>query len=248
MERKMTMTLVALLLSVSLFAQKFDYKWQRVRLDTTYESAEIYEVDRIVAAHQEQVSALMEILVYSEGEIVSRHPESALSNLSADMLLYFAEEFIDNDYPTMSMINFGGIRSNFPAGYIRLYDVYSTFPFENSLAIAEISGKEIRRIMDKFASRERFEALGGVEIVVTDKKLEKCLIEGQELEDDKMYNLVTIDFLIDGGDKFYIGEASEKVIRTDLVLRDLVEKYLRNISKAGKTLVNKGDSRIIINK
>ena len=242
------LVLLALMWCSALFAQNFEYKWQRVRMDTTYESSVVYEVDKIIANHQEQIAPLMEILVYSDGEIVSKQPESALSNLAADVLLHFSKEFVKNDYPTLSITNYGGIRSNFPSGAVRLYDVYSTFPFNNSLVVAELSGKEVRKLMEQFASREKFEALGGVEIVVRKKVLEKCLIGGEPLDDNKMYNVATIDFLLDGGDRFNIGKNAENIYRTGIVIRDAVEKYLRALNDAGSTLKKKGDGRVKIYK
>jgi hypothetical protein len=102
--------------------------------------------------------------------------------------------------------------------------------------------------MEQFASREKFEALGGVEIVVRKKVLEKCLIEGEPLDDNKMYNVATIDFLLDGGDRLNIGKNAENIYRTGIVIRDAVEKYLRALNDAGSTLKNKGDGRIKIYK
>ena len=67
-----------------LSAQNFEYKWQRVRMDSTYESATVYPVDRIITEHQEQMGPLMKVVIYSNAEIEEAQPESALTNLVAD--------------------------------------------------------------------------------------------------------------------------------------------------------------------
>lgn len=230
-------------------AQNFDYKWQRVHMDSTYESSTIYKVDSIVASHQEQMAPLMQVVIYAEEEIEKGgKAESPLANLAADMLLYAAKDYTGNGYPTMSLTNLGGIRSNFPKGAVRVYDIYSTFPFNNYVVVAVLKGEDIRDILEGFASKDRFEALGGVSIVVEDKKLKKCLIGGQPLEDDALYNLVTIDFLLDGGDRFDIGKEAVSVERTGIVMRDATVKYLDSLYKAGKVLRNEGDGRVIIEK
>ncbi len=229
-----------------LNAQNFSYEWKRVRMDSSFETGRIYDVDSIVADHQQAMGPLMEIVIYAEEEIEEKQPESALTNIAADMLLYAASGLIDNGYPTMSLTNYGGIRNNFPKGAVRVYDIYSTFPFNNYLVVAVLEGKDIRKILDRFASRERFEALGGVEIVVEDEKLEKCLIGGKPLEDDRLYNMVTIDFLLDGGDRFRIGDNAKSVNRTGLVMRDVAIQYLKELSADGVVLVNKRDGRVKI--
>ena len=105
---------VLLLAGQLLSAQNFEYKWQRVHMDSTYESGTVYPVDSIVAEHEEQMGPLMKVVIYSNAEIEEAQPESALTNLVADMLIHAAQPYIDNDYPTLSLTNMGGIRSNFP--------------------------------------------------------------------------------------------------------------------------------------
>ena len=161
---------VLLLAGQLLSAQNFEYKWQRVHMDSTYESSTVYPVDSIVAEHEEQMGPLMKVVIYSNAEIEEAQPESALTNLVADMLIHAAQPYIDNDYPTMSLTNMGGIRSNFPKGAVRVYDIYSTLPFNNSVVVAVMKGKDVREILENFAHRERFEALGGVRILVEDKE------------------------------------------------------------------------------
>ena len=237
---------VLLLAGQLLSAQNFEYKWQRVHMDSTYESSTVYPVDSIVAEHEEQMGPLMKVVIYSNAEIEEAQPESALTNLVADMLIHAAQPYINNDYPTMSLTNMGGIRSNFPKGVVRVYDIYSTLPFNNSVVVAVMKGKDVREILENFAHRERFEALGGVRILVEDKEIENCLIGGQPLEEDGLYNLVTIDFLLDGGDRFHIGSEAVSIKRTGIVMRDAAVAYLEELSESGVVLENKTDGRVII--
>ena len=137
---------VLLLAGQLLSAQNFEYKWQRVHMDSTYESSMVYPVDSIVAEHEEQMGPLMKVVIYSNAEIEEAQPESALTNLVADMLIHAAQPYIDNDYPTLSLTNMGGIRSNFPKGAVRVYDIYSTLPFNNSVVVAVMKGKDVREI------------------------------------------------------------------------------------------------------
>ena len=246
MRKCLLITLAVMSVGQLLCAQNFEYKWQRVRMDSTYESATVYPVDSIIAEHEEQMGPLMKVIIYSDAEIEESQPESALTNLVADMLIHAAQPYIDNGYPTMSLTNMGGIRSNFPKGAVRVYDIYSTLPFNNSVVVAVMRGKDIREILENFAEKERFEALGGVRILVEDKEIEYCQIGGQPLDEDGMYNLVTIDFLLDGGDRFNIGSDALSIERTGIVMRDAAVAYLQELSDSGVVLENKTDGRVII--
>ena len=208
---------VLLLAGQLLSAQNFEYRWQRVHMDSIYESATVYPVDRIVAEHEEQMGPLMKVVIYSSAEIEEAQPESALTNLVADMLIHAAQPYIDNDYPTMSLTNMGGIRSNFPKGAVRVYDIYSTLPFNNSVVVAVMKGKDVREILENFAHRERFEALGGVRILVEDKEIEN-----------------------------HIGSEAVSIKRTGIVMRDAAVAYLEELSESGVVLENKTDGRVII--
>ena len=68
--RKIFIIVFLLLAAQLLSAQNFEYKWQRVRMDSTYESATVYPVDRIIAEHQEQMGPLMKVVIQH-----GRHPQ-----------------------------------------------------------------------------------------------------------------------------------------------------------------------------
>lgn len=246
--KRLTVIVLLAACCMAVRAQNFEYRWQRVHMDTAYESSTVYPVDRIVAEHQEQMAPLMKVVIYAKDEIEEGQPESALTNLVADMLLHAAQPYIDNGYPAMSLTNMGGIRSNFPKGAVRVYDIYSTLPFNNSVVVAVMKGKDIREILYNFAAKGRFEALGGVSIVVEDKEMERCEIGGKPLEDDALYNLVTIDFLLDGGDRFHIGSEAVSVDRTGIVMRDAAVAYLQELSDSGVVLENRTDGRVTVKK
>ena len=100
--------------------------------------------------------------------------------------------------------------------------------------------------MKNFAKRERFEALGGVKIEVKDKGLKKCYIGGEKLNDDKIYKLVTIDFLLDGGDALSLRKGAKEIVISDIFVRDGVVKYIKEKSDAGHVFNNQKDGRIVI--
>ena len=114
------------------------------------------------------------------------------------------------------------------------------------MVVAVLKGSDIRRILDGFVSRDKFEALGGVRIVVEDGEMSSCLVGGVPLEDDALYNVVTIDFLLDGGDRFAIGEDAVSVNRTGVIMRDAAVKYLEDLSESGVVLDDRGDGRITV--
>ena len=243
---KKTLVLLILFVSVAVSAQNFEYKWQRVKMDSTYEGNGTSDVEKLISKYSPELKPYMEILAYSEAEMPKKGPESGLTNLAADVILNTAKNFIKNDYPTLSLTNFGGIRVAFPKGAIRKYDVLSTFPFTNKIVVVQIKGKEIKKLLSRFAGRNKFEALGGVKIEVEDRKVTKCEIGGKPLKKNKVYNLATIDFVLGGGDKLNFKIVENSLLDTDVQLNDAVVAYLKELNENKIVLSPKGDGRIII--
>lgn len=244
--KRFSLVLILSAISAFAFSQNFKYEWSRVAMDTTYNGNGTSKVEKIIQKHYPQIEPLMEIICYSEGEMSRDGVESGLTNVAADMLLSKAKQFIKNDYPTMSITNYGGIRADFPKGAVRLYDIVSTFPFNNKIVIAEIKGEDLYKILSRFAKRLKFEAIGGIKIEVSNGVITKCEIGGKPFDKKAMYNIATIDFLLSGGDSMNIAKNAVKVINTDVLLRDAAEEYLRDLNSKKIKLSPYGDGRIII--
>lgn len=246
--RRLITVLIFLVSLSSVYAQNFEYEWKRVAIDTTYDRPVENAAYKIVDKYSSGMGDIMDIVAYSKDVMTKVRPEGGLSNLAADALLFGAKPFLKEGDLSLSVTNFGGIRNDFPKGGIRVYDVLSVFPFENKLVIVDITGKDLIKFFNKFAARSYFEALGNVEIVLKDKKYEKLLVAGEPIDPDKIYKLVTIDFLLGGGDSMDIKSFSKKEIFTDLLIRDVVVDYMKDLASKGIVLKNEGDKRIIIKK
>jgi 5''-nucleotidase/2'',3''-cyclic phosphodiesterase and related esterases len=146
----------------------------------------------------------------------------------------------------LALTNFGGIRTSLPAGDITISDVISVFPFENKIVILEIQGKYIRGIIENFANKQRVEAMSGIKLIIKNRKIKKLLIGGKPLNDNKLYNLATIDFLLGGGDGLYLLKKRERVINTDILIRDAVIQYIQELTDKGEIINPKKDGRVII--
>jgi 2',3'-cyclic-nucleotide 2'-phosphodiesterase (5'-nucleotidase family) len=113
-----------------------------------------------------------------------------------------------------------------------------------------VSGADVRKQLERFASRNNYEALGGIEMEVRDGKITRCLVGGQPLDDNKEYKLATIDFLLGGGDKVFIGSRAvpNSLVETGIVLRDAVVNYLKRETAEGRKLTDRKDGRIVVHK
>jgi 2',3'-cyclic-nucleotide 2'-phosphodiesterase (5'-nucleotidase family) len=145
----------------------------------------------------------------------------------------------------IGVLNFGGIRADLPAGHILMDDVESMLPFINYLVYVEHKGSKIREILESMAPR-RFQVLGGVKIVVENNQIASIEIGGEPLDDDKVYGMATISFLLNGGDGLNLAKDALVVDQLNAIVNEPVMKHIRKETAAGRKIGYKKDGRITI--
>lgn len=225
---------------------EFEYAWQYHYLDSRYDNGSDMTAVDIISKYEPQVAPLMEIIGYTDRIIESRRgPESELSNFAADVIRARAEKEIGEPVQ-LAMTNYGGIRTAMPKGDVRVYDIFSIFPFENDIVVCKVKGSKLRQFFDNYAKKGYVECLSGVELVIDNYRITKFNIAGKPLDPNKTYNFATINFLLDGGDGSRIGTYADKVIDTDVLIRDAVVDHIKSLTAQDKKIDPKMDGRVVI--
>ena len=200
---------------------------------------------RAVLDAQPKMAAVKEVIGYSTAAMSATYPESALSNWFIDLLMRKTEE-LSGKKVHMGITNFGGIRVDMPEGDIILDDMLSMFPFKNYLVYVEHTGRQIRAILEDMAAR-RFQVLGGVKVVSDDGKLISVEIDGEPLDDDRVYGMATISFLLSGGDGLTLEENAVSVtVYDDVRIIDAVLEHVHAETEAGRPIEYKADGRVVV--
>lgn len=198
----------------------------------------------IVLAAQPAMYEKKAVIGYSDHEIVEKKPESELSNMIVDLMMAAARNESGKEIH-LGLLNFGGIRSDLPKGKILLDDVESMLPFNNNIVYMEMTGREIRKQID-YMLQTKLLATGGMKIVVKDKKAVRIKVNGKPLDDDKVYGVATITFLLRGGDDFNLGENALIINDLGILVRQPVLDHIINETKSGRMIGYKKDGRVII--
>lgn len=194
---------------------------------------------------QPEMAEVKQVVAYSPREMVKHAPESELSNWFVDLLISQCEKFTGNKVD-VGFANFGGIRVDMPKGDVLLDDIMSMFPFRNKLVYLELKGSDLRVILEQMA-RNRWQVVGGVRCKSTrDGRLISAEIGGEPLDDDRIYGVTTIDFLLGGGDGYSIGKNAVKTEILDKYIIDVVLPYVKELTAEGKPLEYHTDGRIQI--
>lgn len=199
----------------------------------------------VVADAQPAMAKVKNVIAYSTDAMKSRYPESALSNWYVDIVMDKTEALAGKEVH-MGVCNFGGIRVDMPQGNVILDDMLSMFPFKNSLVYVEHKGSVIRGWLEDMAA-DRFQILGGVRVVAEDGKLVSVEIAGEPLDDDRIYGVATISFLLNGGDGLYLSKDAVSLTSFDDVnIIDAVLEHIYAETAAGRPIEYQTDGRVVI--
>ena len=200
---------------------------------------------RAVLDAQPAMARVKDVVGYSTEAMSASYPESALSNWFIDLLMRKTES-LSGKKVHIGITNFGGIRVDMPEGEIILDDMLSMFPFKNQLVYVEHTGKQIRTILEQMAAG-RFQVLGGVKVVADGGKLVSVEIDGEPLDDENVYGMATISFLLGGGDGLVLEENALSVtVYEDVQIIDAVLEHIYAEKAAGRPVEYKTDGRVVV--
>lgn len=201
------------------------------------------EVAAALMEVQPRMASLKEVIGYSTEEMVVSPPECKLSNMFVDEIRRSCSKIFKKDMD-FALTNFGGIRCSMPQGPVVLDDILSMFPFRNHLVYAAIKGSNLKSLFDQLALTETFQCVSGARVVIKDHKVVSAEIGGKPIEDDKVYNVASIDFLLTGGDRIALGAMAEEIAISDVLLKDMMLQYVKGLTSAGKPIEYFTDGRV----
>lgn len=214
---------------------------------TTYNNPQLKkELDKSKKKLEKQTSV---VIGYCPEEMVSEMPQSPLSNFLTDILVEIGNEYCqkkNKEAVDFSLLNFGGIRSSLQAGNITIGNIFEIAPFENNLVIADIKGSEVRKIFQRFKVKKCEPYSQQVNIQYAGDYFYKALINGQEIDNNKTYRMITLDFILTGGDDILKDVELGNVDNTGIVVRDAYIKHIKKMTTEGKNVTGKTDKRMYI--
>ena len=120
------------------------------------------------------------------------------------------------------------------------------FPFKNNLCYLELEGRDIRVILEQMASKG-WQVIGGVRCTATkDGRLLGAEIDGEPLDDDRVYGVATISFLLDGGDGYAIAKNARTLEILEPYILDVMLPYVKKLTAEGRFIEYKADGRVKI--
>lgn len=224
--------------------------WKRYAMDG-HRTADQTRLNGTAAAEQAiiercapQMAELNEVVGYAPREMVKGYPQGELTNWVADVLLQEAENYF-GCRPDMCIHNFGGVRVDMPKGDVKLYDISSMFPFKNKLTLVRMKGSRLKEVLDTMAMGA-FQCFAGIKVVADQGIVKSVYVGSEPLQPERIYSIVTNDFLLYGGDSVNLGRGAESIEKADVTFYDLMKAYLYKLRAEGKPIEGQIDDRLVI--
>jgi 2',3'-cyclic-nucleotide 2'-phosphodiesterase (5'-nucleotidase family) len=175
-------------------------------------------------------------------------PESPLSNLMADILLWTGKAY--QEHPDFAVYNMGGMRAAFSKGPVTYGDVLDVAPFENKICFLTLKGDKVLELFREMASVGGEAVSHGVNLVITkDYKLKSASLNGKPIDPQADYRVATLDYLAQGNDKMVAFKAKTNVVspqNTENNVRFLIINYFREQTAQGKVVDREVEGRIVV--
>ncbi len=242
-----TFVIVACVMAVTMFNRKEQQSKPKIvdiQLIDVDGSLQNDVMDSLVAPYKAKKELSMNVVI---GEAVETmevgKPESKLTNLVADILLTEGRKYISD--VDMAVTNIGGIRRTLFVGPITVGDVFEILPFDNSLLVFEYKGSDILALADAVAVKGG-ESIAGMTLTIRDGKAEDVKVGGEEVDSDRVYKVVSTDYLSWGNDQLcplanYINSTP-----LNMMMRDAMFDYITCATIKGEKISAKLDNRIIV--
>lgn len=221
----------------------------RVLVDSRYDGAEDKVVTDFMAQYKKTVDSIMSPVVGQAAEyMAAARPESALSNLLADIMLWAGKDY--GERPELAVYNIGGIRAAMAKGDITYGDVLDVAPFENKICFLTLTGDKLMELFEQIASVGGEGVSHGVELTITrDGKLAKAKLNGEEIDPARRYRVATLDYLAQGNDKmeaFKSGTDVNSPTSDENNTRFIIMKYTREKMSQGEAVGSRVEGRIVV--
>lgn len=221
----------------------------RILIDNRYDAQPDAQAAAFLRPYSQKVDSLMSPVVGQTARyMASFRPESPLSNLLADILVWSAGRF--GEQPDFAVYNMGGIRAALAKGDVTVGDVLDVAPFENKICFLTLSGDKVQELFGQMARRYGEAVSHSVRLEIgRDSTLLSATVGGQPVDPKRQYRVATLDYLAQGNDQLVAFKAKTQVVQpqgSENNVRNLIMDYFRSAAAKGLTVDCEVEGRIAV--
>ena len=202
------------------------------------------------------LSNLNQIINYSEKKLNIEAPESLLGNFICDISMFSIKKDTKiTHHPDFCVFNNKIFKAPINKGEVKAADIHKVFPSDHELIIIKINPENLNLFL-KYLVKESFKedsihrgvSISGIRLKISsERQIKRCMVNTIEINQNKSYYLLTN---LNHVNKIKgLGFLKNSVVeKTNLFLKEVVLKYIKQIYLDNININAELDGRIIITK
>jgi len=235
MSSKYASLLIILVLIFSCKEEIYLNKIEGKRLKINETLASDSAMEKYIEPYRKNVNRNLDSVISYAPETYSKKDgnlNTAIGNLMADAVFSEANPVFNKrtgQNIDFVILNHGGIRSMIPKGNITTRTAYNVMPFENSVVVVELKGKQINQMLTYLSKAKRAHPLSNQIKIEVDANYNvvSATISNQEVLEDKTYFIATNDYLYNGGDRMTFFHPNDSLHVLDFKIRNVLIDYFK---------------------
>lgn len=204
------------------------------------------EIDAFIKPYRDHINKdLDSVLAYSMDTYSKSDGKlnTAIGNFMADAV-YSESNPIFNKRTgkniDMVLLNHGGIRSIISKGNITTRTAYQLMPFENSIVVVALKGRQIDSLVDYLRTRKRAHPISKLKLVLdNDYNIIEATIKGEKIDTDKTYYVATNDYLYNNGDNMRFFKPNDSLYVLNYKVRNALIDNFKKIDTLNPVIDNR---------
>lgn len=239
------------LLALSLFACRPTYHVTNVtgslvKMDTFYDVPTNERMQALVKTYKTELDKEMNEVIGTSARFMDyKRPESLLTNLTADVMKAYGDEQVAGA-SSIGVMNVHGHRATLPKGEITVGNLYEIYSFDNTITFLRLKGSELKKIFDAYARIGGAGISSNVKLLVEDRKVKSVTVDGHPVDEERIYNIVTVDYLAEGNDNMNAFRDAVSHTDTGITLRDVMIQWVKEQTRLGNEIDSELDGRITL--
>lgn len=204
------------------------------------------QIENFIKPYRDRIDADLNKVLANAPEAMDKSGEwqTPMGNFLADITFEKANtvfQMREKKSIDICLLNHGGIRTIIPKGDVTARTAYEIMPFENSAIVIGLKGEQVLEMINYIISEKKPHPLKGLTFTIDkDNQPKNILVNGNPLDNNKIYYVVTSDYLSNGGDNMVFFKKGIEQYNLDYKLRNIIIDYF----KENKTITANKDIRI----
>jgi 2',3'-cyclic-nucleotide 2'-phosphodiesterase (5'-nucleotidase family) len=199
----------------------------------TAQNSEQTQIENFIKPYRDRIDKDLSLVLSNAPETIDKSGEwqTPMGNFLSDITFDKSSvifQLREKKSIDICLLNHGGIRTIISKGDVTARNAYEIMPFENSAIVVGLKEEQIMEMIDYLIAEKKPHPLKGLTFTIDkDNQSKNILVDGKALDKNKIYYVVTSDYLVNGGDNMLFFKKSVEKYDLDYKLRNVMIDYFK---------------------